>query len=981
MPFDTLTPQQQAFISAYLKGGLFSRGKDKKKVAAYEAYVEQEQAFKALALRMPKEDPEMRVILTDLRAVLDLKKDGAFDEASRGMAQLVGRALKRETFLKEERAALIKEAKALKLASGALQADVERFATAVAAVAAALPHQAPSPAEFKAARNALSKAQALIPQINRTTVLARKNPKAAAAAQGVLAELAKATGGDAPSFAALKAAGEAVAAEKAKLERAEKALQFAQALPEDAPSEQILRDEAIKQAEATIGSVKEALKSAQARETGLLGIKLLNEAMEFGPLSGETGAPFEDATAEKFIKAFQKDPRLASKAVEAATGARHPDAVADAVGGLADMVAGGFAASSGQTLPEGVEPRAYAESILAMGAHCGSDVFDRLENYISSGRHLTPSGLGDTEGDAANVRAQKRAVAVAGTLFDGSGAIDLDSDKAKAAIGNLLFHPDSMKHPMPAMNDTVLRTLEDLKKPEASTILKGMKAPASGGRAEALVTRALGTTAPASETDARRVVLATMLKSLDQGPVGSCFSTAPSRRLREGEPLRAMEKFAEIASKGTLTTAKPHPMPVVTNIPSGEDPIMRTLEYTLATTMARDKKSDQKKQVNFETAQGVVAIHGDIRTALGKGPGDDINADLWTVLDVVKDGFRIEYDPTATLDGPSGDGASTEGRYVLIDKKSNVSITSRQKYVDAIRGRVLKALGLDPNSKEAKVLVPLIEGSFVDATEDRDDKGALVSAPWKMASGGETAQATETLFGPMEETEVLSANPQKSDTRGKQGARTIEVMEGLFSGFGATPPDMVTMKTQSIHGFNALPNNPTLKPILEGPGTMGEKLKAALVEPGKTIATTAISAARAGRHFDAGVAEARKIMQGWMDTAKDEPHRLRYEDKLKRFDERAKNLRPTTDLLPAQIADLVVDMRKDFFKAPEHARDGMSALMVEELGCPEIVIADSNWGNSETHTFFVVAPDPVSGQPLLWQKTEPRGKMRILDPK
>ena len=38
-------------------------------------------------------------------------------------------------------------------------------------------------------------------------------------------------------------------------------------------------------------------------------------------------------------------------------------------------------------------------------------------------------------------------------------------------------------------------------------------------------------------------------------------------------------------------------------------------------------------------------------------------------------------------------------------------------------------------------------------------------------------------------------------------------------------------------------------------------------------------------------------------------------------------------------------------------------------------------GDSEDHTFFVVAPDPVSGQPVLWQKTEPPGSMRILDPK
>ncbi len=981
MPFDSLTPQQQAFISAYLKGGLFSRSKDKKTVAAYEAYVKQERAFNEVATRVSREDPQMMQIITDLRAVLDLKRNGAFKDATTGMTQLLGRALKRETELKEEKAALIKAATDLKLVAGATKADGESFEKATAAVAAAMPDDLPKPAQFKAAREALDKAKALKVQIDRMTALAKKNPKAAAAAHDALAEFAKATGGDLPSPESIKAAGEAVGTSKEALGRAETLLKTARALPEGTPTEKSAREEAIKKAEEALEKAKTDLKTAQDRETGLLGTKLLTEAMELGPLSGDTGAPFDDATSEKFIKAFQKDPRLAAKAVEASTGARHPEAVADALSSLSDMVSGGFVDKTGKGLPEGTDPRAYADSILSMGAHCGGDYFGRLNDYIASGDHLKPAGLGDSEDDAANVRAQKRAVAVAGTLCDKDGTIDLSTDKAKTAIGNMLFHPDSMKHPMPAMNDTVLRTLEELKKPKASEILKGMTTPAPGGKAETLVTRALGSTAPATAGDARTAVLATMLKSLDQGPVGSCFSTAPSRRLREGEPLRAMEKFAEIASKGTLTTAKPPAMAVVTNIPPGEDPIMRTLEYTLATTMARDANSDQKSRVKSDSINGTLAIQDDIRTALGKDPGDNINAELWKVVDAVKDGFRIEYDPTAKLEGTSGDGSSTEGRYVMIDTVSKEVITSREKYVTAITSRVLGALGLDANSNEAKALKPLIETNFVDATEVKDSNGKLTRAPWKMPSGGETARATETLFGPMDETETMARNPNTSDTREKQGERTLKVMEGLFSSFGATPPDMVTMKTQSIHGFNALPNNPTLKPILEGPGTMEDKLKAALVDPGKAIATTKLSAERAAKHFEAGVKDSRRWVQGWITNAKDDVERAECEELLKQFDAKAKTLRPTAEMVPSDIADLVVDLRNGFFNKPESAKDTMSALMVQDLGCPEIVIADSNWGDSEDHTFFVVAPDPVSGQPVLWQKTEPPGSMRILDPK
>ena len=86
---------------------------------------------------------------------------------------------------------------------------------------------------------------------------------------------------------------------------------------------------------------------------------------------------------------------------------------------------------------------------------------------------------------------------------------------------------------------------------------------------------------------------------------------------------------------------------------------------------------------------------------------------------------------------------------------------------------------------------------------------------------------------------------------------------------------------------------------------------------------------------------------------------------------------PTEAVTPAQLQDATVKAVKNVYN-PEFFANRMQEKLVEEMSEPQIVLADTNWGSAESHTFFVIAPDPVSGEPMMWQKTDPPGKMRKL---
>jgi hypothetical protein len=53
--------------------------------------------------------------------------------------------------------------------------------------------------------------------------------------------------------------------------------------------------------------------------------------------------------------------------------------------------------------------------------------------------------------------------------------------------------------------------------------------------------------------------------------------------------------------------------------------------------------------------------------------------------------------------------------------------------------------------------------------------------------------------------------------------------------------------------------------------------------------------------------------------------------------------------------------------------------LIDDLGLPEIVVADSNWGDPVEHVQFVIAPDPATGLPQFYTRKEPSGKLRLAE--
>lgn len=790
-------------------------------------------------------------------------------------------------------------------------------------------------------------------------------------------------------------------------------------------------DQEVTDAKAPFDAAKDANKALEAK-------KGMMDALAFGRLSPDAKPAFKDEDKASFLAAFAKDGALADSAMDLAARSEDPSVVARNVGFVADKMNDGFADAAGNKLdlPE-EDRRAMAENAMRMGALQGEAYFEGFGDYLKTGKQLLPDPYGGMdkplddpklESERKNKVALGRTSGLGAAALGEDGQVDFSSDKATGAMDHMMFHPGSLTSFTPQLNDKMAEVkglfADGTTGPKAQGIIDGTKLPADGApgklTAQKLVGGTMGKAAgDVSDNDAKASVLSAMMTPLSQGPVGSCFSTAPVRAIRETDPLRAMDEYSKIATTGQFKAKNGKVYPANLNPPKGENPLMRSWEYSVATAAANERNSREKKDLR----NGLMGTGGGARDGLramrdiipnaewassvDPATGDTVPGVRAKLQATINSQLKFEYDAGPPIGAgppaPGGDGRSTDGGYVVKYKGS--PIKSQADFCQAIVTISLGVTGDAADSDRGKKIVAMVNSNAFlnDILKPYNTTLPLSkgdAAPWQIASGGFENQTAEALDGgtPLNQG-VVAGNtgvPPQSDT-----VRTTAVLAAIMTLHGGGPDKgMMPLGTfgtpadPAAHAFNTLPNHPSLDKI-KGPNSAA-LIQSELVAPGLAIAAKKLPAAQAAAMFD-------EQLQALAAGAEQDERDLLIA---------ALKNRPTLEMTPAELQakvatesqayrDAIALKRRDTFVANDaptatnadkasylvfyqnqvsgEIKAASDTYLINKIDVPEVVIGDVNWGGPEGQSLFIVAPDPVTGDLVLWEKDKFSGKIKLLD--
>mgnify|MGYP001255429688 FL=1 len=822
---------------------------------------------------------------------------------------------------------------------------------------------------------------------------------------------------------------------EAAREAARKALADAEAAEAAARAEQADRQNDTDQAAAAHGAAKGTFDAAQAEAEPAEAMKGLLDAVSFGPLSPGAKPALSDDEKAQMIGLFGKDARLASDAMEVMRGAEDPGMVARNAGFIGSKFADGFADKDGNGLAlSDDDRRTMATNALKSGAQRGEEYFRGFDEYLQSGKQLQPDPHGgmadplddeDAETQRRNAVFLGRSQAMAGAALKDDGSVDFGSPGAKDAMDHMLFHPGSLKTYAPQMTEKMEQTKALFTDPataaQAQQRIKDTGLPpddaAHGAAARTLIAGTVGApdNADLTDNDARAAVLGAMMTPLSQGPVGSCFSTAPVRAIRETDPMRAMDEYAKIASTGEFVAADGIAYPANTKLPEGETPLMRSFEYSVATAAADERSSRERSNLRsgLWDANGPGRSLNDVRGIVGDAAWNDSNDPATGAIvpgvrqklrSAVNSKLKFEYNAgppvgAGPAGGGGGDGRSTDGRYEIL--YNGAALRDQAAFVDAITAIALEASGFAAGSVEGDAIVALVSGQdFIDSVVAAGGPDGYL--PWELEEGGFETQTLKALNGGNPaETPMIAAAGTPPPT---MAARSEAVLSAIIANQGAMNGDMHQIGTtgdNAMHAFNALPNHPSADKI-KPPDTAG-KIQSELKDPGAAIAASKIPADKAARMFRDQLkdfmrgkpADDRALIMEAMKRAPDAemtPAELkqRVADEMAAWRTQSaqraldawfpeRNAYLASQGLPVMPANTKQGYLNWFETEEQKKLDAsLDTQLMREFKPPEVVIADTNWGGSENQIYFVVAPDPSTGDLTMWEKTMPDGTMKPL---
>ncbi|MBL4806965.1 MAG: hypothetical protein JKY31_06700 [Rhodobacteraceae bacterium] len=785
------------------------------------------------------------------------------------------------------------------------------------------------------------------------------------------------------------------------------------------------------QVEATVAPVEE-LSAAIALKKQML------DSVEVGALSPNAPNPMSDEDVAKILAAVNADPRLGKTALDLLEASKDKGNIAKGAGMLVDGMANEFKDKAGVPYGDDRKRALYARKALQMGAAMGGSYFDDMKGFIDDGG-LNQSVPADIEsGYSVKKLEQSRAKFVGNAMIGADGVVDTSSQQAKDALATMNFHPGVIRRGMPEMNRHFAKMAETMQDPahkqKIQDVMDGISTAPTETTGQSLVALSVGKS-PRDLTadDTKSAVMSAMFTPLNQGPVGSCFATGPARSLRNKNPAKAMQGMAEIATTGIFTTEQNQPIRAVSvnagtseadkkanKLPLNDNMLMRSWEYTIATAGAQLANSYEQRQLKTQlwSTDSSADPDGKNLNALGT----IIPADKWPEVKVklqaeIKAQLVFRYNATSDIKG-SADGSSTQGNFEIYYKDGGKTITDKAEFIDVITKLALKAAEVEADSEIGRKIVAHCKSTaFIDSvclwekgTGGNKDK---IRPPWKLPGGGLDAPMVKVLEGGNPSTvNIVSDNPDFSFLgfgRKSQGERTTMVMAALLTNFESQTPetDMVSISTSGIHTFGGLPNHPSLDKLKEG-DDLAAALKKHLLDPGEALAKKEMDARTVSSLFD------RQIDAIGQQYLFHNGPQVREETAGYALIVTAQAMRPTEPMIPKKLKGLIdkalapieayistagadkwkkdqiaggvtpstEDYKKELEKAKEAAKKVMDDMFsnnaINTLGSPEFVIADTNWGDGRSHIYFVIIPDPVTGEPKMFQRSEPDGKLSAL---